>query len=169
MKNRLLLLATALLATAPLDAKPAARRAAVDNGIYIGQILVDANGKVINGWQSKGGAMYQTRPGAGLAPGDAYECCIHLFQKGSKYIVARTVAVERASDGGVIKERVAAMARITAQRGEEETTCEGTGSYLALSLKNERSGMVRSIVVSPKGELSELLWKDSKGLCGYDG
>ena len=45
--------------------------------------------------------------------------------------------------------------------------CEGLPTYHALSLKNEKTGMVRSVTVDPAGEMKLETWKDAKGQCGY--
>ncbi|HOB14598.1 MAG TPA: hypothetical protein PK680_03065 [Novosphingobium sp.] len=166
MQTRFFILALAAVVAAPLSAKPAVKPSA-DTGIHEGQILDDVSGKTVNGWQSKGGAMYPVKPGEGQAPGDAYACCVALFQKGNTFAVARTEPLERNPDGGVIKERVITVMKITALPGEEETMCEGLPTYHALSLKNEKTGMVRSVTVDPAGEMKLETWKDAKGQCGY--
>lgn len=156
------LFAAAALLTAPALAAPPAP------AITAGQVLDDTLGKVVNGWLHLQGSMYMTYSTSDAVTTGTLDCCIAVFSKGRSYIVARTEPVERNAQGGVIKERVMALKRLDARPGEVQEECSLYTLNLALTLRNPKTMMARSVVVD-QGGLSVLEWKDAAGNCASDG
>ncbi|MBN8500426.1 MAG: hypothetical protein J0M19_04670 [Sphingomonadales bacterium] len=157
MRFRFLTLATALCA-AGLSAAPSGGTLAV------GQVLDDSMGKSVNGWLHMQGSMYTTRSTKNSVTTETQACCVAVLKRGTSYIVARTEVMARNPTGGVIKERIASLRRIDARPGEDLIDCSLFSLNLALSLKNEKTRMVRSVVVDDGG-LAVIEWKDTDGRC----
>lgn len=165
MRTRLTILAAGLvLAVSPASAQRTTVPATSD--IVVGQVLDDTLGKTVNGWNHASGHLYAKRETADYVTTETMECCVAVFNRGSRYIVARTEAVTRNSDGGVIKERVLATHRITARPGEAEIDCSLIGQTAFLTLKDPRTGWLRSVVLN-NDTFVTVTWKDPGDFCSY--
>lgn len=152
----ILFVATALFGAAPAP------------GIRVGLVLDDTLGKTVNGWLHTQGSMFNvTRHKDGVSTVDL-DCCIAVFSKGRSTIVARTVPLAKNATGGVIKERITDLRRIDLRPGETEMGCGLFTLNLVYSVKNPKTGNVRSIVVD-EGGLGTLDWKDDQNRCGVEG
>ena len=165
MKLRSILFALLAAVAAPSAAQPSAE-APADDTIRLGQVLDDTLGTSVNGWQHSRGSMYTIRETADGVTTEKLTCCVAEFHRENSYIVAVTEPLARNPDGGVIKERVIALVRLDAGPDESYSECGLFGLNLGLSLKDEKTGMVRSVVID-QGGLQTFEWKDSEGRCGY--
>lgn len=157
-----------LVIAAPLTAKPAKPPLPVAPGIAVGQVLNNTLGKTVNGWLHNQGSMFGTSETKDSVTTIKLDCCIAVFSKGNSFIVARTEPLARNPAGGVIREKVIAVQRIDLRPGEVETQCSLFVLDLVVSVRNPKSGWVRSVVVS-EGTLGLLEWRDNSGRCGEDG
>lgn len=153
-----LLAGLALLGAAPAPAP----------SIPIGLVLDDTLGKTVKGWFHAQGTMFSVSKTKDGVTTSELDCCIAVFTRAKSYIVARTEPLARNATGGVIKEKVVAVRRIDTRPGELEMVCSLYSLQTAISLKNRKTNMVRSIVVD-EGALGLLEWKDSEGRCGIEG
>lgn len=132
--------------------------------IAVGQVIGNEVNQVINGWTSLGGGHYARRTTANFVTTEVSVCCYSIFEKGDEYLLARSEPIARNPRGGVLAERIEAIYRIKRKPTEEITMCNILWLDLALSLYDNRSGMVRSIVVTEEG-FEPVTWKGSGEAC----
>lgn len=165
MRTELTLLTAALmLAAAPAQAQQRKGPAAQD--IAVGQVLDDTLGKTVNGWQHTSGSLYEKRETKDYVTTETMECCVAVFNRGNRYIVARTEAVTRNPTGGVIKERVLSIDRLSARPGEVEVDCSLIGQRAFLTLHDPKTGWLRSVVLNGDAFVT-VTWKDPGGFCSF--
>lgn len=165
MRTSLTILAAGLaLAASPVVAQKKPAPAATD--IAVGQVLDDTLGKTVNGWIHASGYLYAKRETKDYVTTETMECCVSVFNRGNRYVVARTEAVTRNRDGGVIKERVLATHKLTARPGEVEIDCSLIGQTAFLTLRDPKTGWLRSVVLSGDTFVT-VTWKDPGGYCSY--
>lgn len=163
MRHRLIVLAGAMLAAAPLLAKPA-KAPLPAPAIAVGQVLNDTLGKSVNGWLHGQGAMFSRTETKGNVTTASLDCCIAVFSRGHSYIIARTEPLARNPDGGVIREKVATVERIDLRSGEIETECSLFSLQIVFSVRNPKTNQVRSVFVD-NGALALLEWHDTANRC----
>lgn len=165
MRTRLTILAAGLaLAASPAAGQKKAAPAAAD--IAVGQVLNDTLGKTVNGWLHTTGSLYARRVTKDYVTTETLECCVSVLKRGNRYIVARTEAVTRNPDGGVIKERVLSTHKLTARPGEVEIDCSLIGQSAFLTLQETKTGWLRSVVLNGDAFIT-VSWKDPGGFCSY--
>lgn len=165
MRTRVIVLAAGLaLGASPALAQKKPTPAPV--GITVGQVLDDTLGKTVNGWLHTSGSLYAKRETKDYVTTETMECCVAVFNRGNRFIVARTEAVTRNPTGGVIKERVLATHRLTARPGEVETDCSLIGQSAFLTLQDPKTGWLRSVVLSGDAFIT-VTWKDPGSFCSY--
>ncbi len=165
MRTRLAILAPVLVLIAtPVLAQQKSAQAASD--IVVGQVLDDTLGKTVNGWTHTTGSLYAKRETKDYVTTETMECCVAVFKRGNRYIVARTEALTRNPNGGVIKQRVLATHRLTMQPGEVEIDCSLVGQAAFLTVQNPKTGWLRSVVLNGD-RLITVTWKDPGEFCYY--
>lgn len=164
MRTKLLLAAGLALASSPLQAQRKPPPPVGD--ISVGQILDDTLGKTVNGWLHSSGTLYAKRETRDFVTTETLECCVAIFNRGNRYIIARTEAVTRSPDGGVIKERVLSTYRLTARPGEVEVLCSFIGQTAFLTLQDPKTSWLRSVVLNGD-EFVTVTWQDPGDYCSY--
>lgn len=164
MRTRLALFGGLALAAAPLQAQQKPAPPAGD--IAVGQVLDDTLGKTVKGWMHTSGNLYHKRETKDFVTTETLECCVSVFTRGNRYIIARTEAVTRNPDGGVIKERVLSTYRLTARHGEVEILCSLIGQTAFVTLHDPKTGWLRSVVMNGD-EFVTVTWKDPGGYCSF--
>ena len=132
-----------------------------------GDVVDTGTGQSVGGWRSLGGGLYPRRVDRNQVTTETLGCCFQVFQRGRTFLVARTVAVTRDAQGGVVSARIAAVTTLTAGPDEEHTSCSLLWITPELSLRDRRTGMVRSVVIQD-GRFVTLAWRDPGSFCYQD-
>lgn len=166
MRNSLIALsALVLVLPAPsLQAQPATAPSA--GGIAVGQVLDNLLTKTVNGWLQFGIMSYPKRVTRGYVTSETMECCVVLYQRGNSYIVARAAPVLRSPQGEVKRFRIEALHRLTARPDEEQVECRLPGNWTFLTLKDPKTGWLRSVVMDRDAFVS-VTWQDPGSYCSY--
>jgi hypothetical protein len=169
MTLRLMGLSAALLLAAPLAANaPAPRPApAPDSALALGTVIASGDNVSVSGWRELWQADYVTRaytPGSDVI--ESSHCCIRVFGKGNAMLVLKTDPVSRGPDGKPLTERVQRRLWVTKRPGEIFADCEIFWITTQLSLVDEKTDTVRSVVFAD-GELQLFSWRGSGSHCAF--
>jgi hypothetical protein len=148
------MLTTMLVIAAALSAPPGA---ATD--IAVGQVIANEPGQTLNGWTHNGGGLYPLRRTQNYVTTETSECCYAHFQKGNEHLVLVTSSLARKPTGGELASRVVRRFKIRQQPGEQTVSCSLLWIDPALSLYNESTKMVRSVVITGD-QFTVVSWKD---------
>jgi hypothetical protein len=113
-----------------------------------------------------GGGYYSNRSTQGHVTTEIDVCCYEVFQRGTSILIARTEPVARREKGGVIAERVLATMTITKRFTEIEGMCSLLWIKPALSLYDNRTKTVRSVIINGN-DFVTMSWSDPGGYCGF--
>ena len=159
--GRTIFIGIVLLALAPPGAGAQPR-----GSLAKGQLIRGQQDETIGGWLWSAGGLYATRTTRDHVTTEAQACCFALLTRGDQITVARTVAVETNARGGVTLQRVLDTMTIRRAAAEDVVDCGPLWIVPALSLKDRRTKLVRSVVVADAG-FSLLTWKDGAGTCDH--
>src|SRR5687768_4297419 len=101
-----------IVAAAPSLAFAQGRGPGVRNVVDVGQIIGTEPGQIINGWTQISSALQVKRSTKDYVTTEVHDCCVSIFRRGDKYLVARAEAVARTARGGVLAERIVATTTI---------------------------------------------------------
>lgn len=170
MKQLWIGLIAALLLVPPLSAKPPAAAPtpvrAPDNALVEGQIIDSADNVTIGGWRKLWKADYAVRTHAGRVTTEAEQCCVSVFGKGNALLVIKSEAASRDAKGDPLTERIQRKLWVTKRPGEVIADCQIFWINTQLSLVDDKTDAVRSVVVED-GELVLLNWRGSGSHCAF--
>ncbi len=169
MSWRLLGLSAALLLAAPLAAKTPARRPAPapDSALALGTVIASGDNVTVAGWRELWQADYVTRaysPSSEII--ETPHCCIRVFGKGNALLVLKTDPVSRDASGKPLTERIERRLWVTKRPGEIFADCAIFWINTQLSLVDEKTDAVRSVVFAD-GELQLFTWRGTGSHCAF--
>jgi DNA-binding beta-propeller fold protein YncE len=138
--------------------------AQTENTIKAGQVIGGEPGQTINGWTQVSGGLYPHRVTSNFVTKEVYDCCQSVFRRGNAYLVTRGEAVAKKPTGGVDAERILATMTIIKRASETAAECSILWLNPALSLYDEKTKVVRSVIISGD-EFVTLTWTDNNNFC----
>lgn len=148
------------LATAARSATPAPDRALAEGTV------ISSNAEVIGGWRKLYGFDYTKRNQLDGKVEEVQQCCFAVFEKGNALLVLRTESASRDAAGKPLTERIVRSKWVTRRPGEAVTHCEILWISPQLSLFDNKTENIRSVVIE-NGEFVLISWRDPGGNCAF--
>lgn len=157
----------ALLAALPLALQSVAAGAqAPDRALAPGTVISSADDIVVGGWRKLYQGTYPVRAVRDRTVTESAQCCFATFEKGMALMVVRTEVVSRNARGEPLSERIVSGKWITRRRGESVTDCQILWISPQLSLYDNKTGAIRSVVLE-NGQFVVIQWRDPGSYCSF--
>ena len=139
---------------------------AEERALAVGTVVASNDVTFIGGWRRVYGSTYAKRRFIESAVEEVQECCFAVFDKGNAVLVLRTEAVSRDAGGKPLTERIVRAKWITRKPGETITDCQLLWISPQLSLYDNKSAAIRSVVIE-NGEFVIVSWRDPGSYCSH--
>jgi hypothetical protein len=137
-----------------------------DRALPEGQIISSAPDLVIGGWRRLYQSDYAKRTPSAEATAETRQCCFSVFGKGKALLVVTSEPVSRDAKGMPQTERIQHKLWVTQRAGEVMADCTIFWLETALSLVDEKTDAVRSVVIDG-GIPAMLNWRGSGDHCAF--
>ena len=154
------------LAALTLASALAAKPAPTPDRALAESVVISSNAETVGGWRKVYGSTYTKRRQTDLAVEETQECCFAVFDKGNAVMVVRTEAASRDAAGKSFTERIVRSKWITRKPSETITDCQLLWIAPQLSLYDDLSGAIRSVVIE-NGEFVIVSWRDPGSYCSF--